>query len=198
MPRRDLDSRARLIAATRRLLWERGYTGTSPRDIQDGAGVGQGSMYHHFAGKPELAAVALQESGDALVAAAAESLDSAGSVFDRLVSYLRRERPVLRGCPIGRMTEDAEVMASPALRAPVEQTLFRLRSRITGLLEEGQRSGEFVSTIPPGRLAASITATVQGAYVLSKAANDEHPFADAIEGTIDLLRSQLSSAAARN
>ncbi|MEP6478949.1 MAG: TetR/AcrR family transcriptional regulator [Rhodoglobus sp.] len=181
-----------MIAATRELLWERGYTGTSPRDIQTAAGVGQGSMYYHFAGKPELAAIALQESGDALIAAAAESFDSAGSVFDRLCHYLHRERPVLRGCPVGRMTEDAEVVASAALRAPVDEAIFRLRSRITGLLQEGQRSGEFLSVIPPGRLAASITATVQGAYVLSKAANDEQPFSDAIEGTIGLLRSQLS------
>ena len=184
----------KLVEATRELLWERGYIGTSPRDIQARAGVGQGSMYHHFGGKSELAETALTESGAALLASAAQSFDSGGVVFDRLADYLRRERPVLRGCPIGRMTEDVEVMESSTLRAPVEQTLSRLRSRIAELLEEGRVSGEFAPTIHSGRLAATITATVQGAYVLSKAANDEEPFSDAIEGVIDLLRSQLSSA----
>jgi AcrR family transcriptional regulator len=38
----------KLIETTQELLWERGYVGMSPRAIQDRAGVGQGSMYHHF------------------------------------------------------------------------------------------------------------------------------------------------------
>jgi TetR/AcrR family transcriptional repressor of nem operon len=37
--------------STRELRWERGYAATSPRAILDRAGAGQGSMYHHFAGK---------------------------------------------------------------------------------------------------------------------------------------------------
>ncbi|MEU8031330.1 helix-turn-helix domain-containing protein, partial [Streptomyces sp. NPDC049099] len=42
----------RLIESTRELLWERGYVGTSPKAILERAGAGQGSMYHHFKGKP--------------------------------------------------------------------------------------------------------------------------------------------------
>lgn len=45
----------RLIEATQELLWARRYVGTSPRAIQRQAGVGQGSMHHHFTGKPDLA-----------------------------------------------------------------------------------------------------------------------------------------------
>ncbi|GHG09444.1 hypothetical protein GCM10018791_23330 [Streptomyces zaomyceticus] len=44
----------RLIEATREPLWERGYVGTSPKAVQRAACAGQGSMYHHFAGKPDL------------------------------------------------------------------------------------------------------------------------------------------------
>jgi len=151
-------------------------------------------MYHHFAGKPGLAAAALAESGDALLAAAAGSFDGPGSVFDRVAHYLRRERPVLHGCPVGRMTEDPEVMASDALRAPVELALQRLQARISELLVEGQRSGEFSARIAPARLAATIAATVQGGYVLSKASRDVQPFTDAVEGMIELLQSQLAPA----
>lgn len=188
------ESRARLIEATRDLLWERGYTGTSPHDIQARAAVGQGSMYHHFAGKPELAAAALSRSGDDLLHTAEEIFTSDRSTFERITDYLRRERPILRGCPIGRMTEDAEAMRSADLRAPVEQTLARLRSGLTELVIDGQRSGELRSTVSAPRIAATILATVQGGYVLAKAANDEQPFLDAIEGMLDLLRSQLSAA----
>ena len=188
------DNRTHLISATRELLAQRGYTGTSPHQIQERAGVGQGSMYHHFAGKPELAAVALSESGEALLASAADSLDAGGSAFDRLAHYLRRERSILQGCPVGRMTEDVEVMSSDALRAPIDLTLHRLRSRVADVLEEGERSGELKLSTSPGRIASTIVATIQGAYVLAKAANEEQPFVDAIEGAIDLLRSQLAPA----
>lgn len=184
----------RLVNATRELLWERGYTGTSPSDIQIRAGVGQGSMYHHFAGKSGLAVVALGESGEDLVTTADEIFAREGSAFDRIVGYLRRERPILRGCPIGRMTEDAEAMASDELRAPVERALHRLAAKLTELVAEGQQAGELSSTVPAHRIAATVMATVQGGYVLAKAANDEQPFFDAIEGVVDLLRAQLVAA----
>ena len=54
------DARTRLIESTQELLWERGYTGTSPKAIQALAGVGQGSMYHHFEGKADLARAAIR------------------------------------------------------------------------------------------------------------------------------------------
>lgn len=60
----------RLIESTRELLWERGYVGTSPKAIQEHAGAGQGSMYHHFKGKPDLALAAIRRTAEELRAAA--------------------------------------------------------------------------------------------------------------------------------
>ena len=54
-----MNSRDQLTDAMAELLWERGYAATSPRDVMARAGVGQGSMYHHFSGKHELAVEAL-------------------------------------------------------------------------------------------------------------------------------------------
>ncbi|BBJ46318.1 hypothetical protein SSPO_090360 [Streptomyces antimycoticus] len=61
-----MDTRERLIASTRELLWERGYVGTSPKAIQERSGAGQGSMYHHFRGKPDLALAAITRSAEEL------------------------------------------------------------------------------------------------------------------------------------
>src|SRR5687767_14902909 len=100
----------RLIESTRELLWERGYTGTSPKAIQQRAGAGQGSMYHHFAGKPDLALAAIRRTGEQLRAKADEQLTGPGTALERIAAYLRRERDVLKGCPIGRLTQDPDVM----------------------------------------------------------------------------------------
>src|SRR5690348_10792439 len=118
-----MDARDRLIEATRELLWDRGYVGTSPRDILTRAGVGQGSMYHHFRGKADLAAAALDRNAAEMRASGEAVFAPGAGVLDRLVAYLTRRRPALRGCRIGRMSEDPDVLADPRLRAPVEETL---------------------------------------------------------------------------
>src|SRR5258707_410721 len=113
----------RLIESTRELLWERGYVGTSPKAIQQRAGVGQGSMYHHFTGKPDLALAAISRTAEELRAAAEAQLSAPGTTVERITAYLRRERDVLRGCPVGRLTQDPDIVASPELRHPLDETL---------------------------------------------------------------------------
>ena len=62
----DANARTRLVNSAQELLWERGYVATSPKAIQARAGAGQGSMYHHFAAKSELAVAAIRRSADLL------------------------------------------------------------------------------------------------------------------------------------
>ena len=40
-----VDSREKLVEAMAELMWERGYSATSPRAVRELSGVGQGSMY---------------------------------------------------------------------------------------------------------------------------------------------------------
>ncbi|MGW4805779.1 TetR/AcrR family transcriptional regulator [Kitasatospora sp. NPDC004272] len=177
----------RLVEATRDLLWERGYTGTSPKAIQQRAGAGQGSMYHHFAGKPELALAAITRTAGELRGLAEELLSGPGTAVERVTAYLRRERDVLRGCPIGRLTQDPDVMADPVLRAPVEETLGWLRGRLAEVLAEGRATGELPPSVDPSGTAATVVAVLQGGYVLARAAGDTAPFDQAITGLLTLL-----------
>ncbi|MEV4561634.1 TetR/AcrR family transcriptional regulator [Kitasatospora sp. NPDC049285] len=177
----------RLIESTRELLWERGYTGTSPKAIQQHAGAGQGSMYHHFAGKPELALTAIRRTAEELRATAEELLSGPGTAVDRVAAYLRREREVLRGCPIGRLTQDPEVMADPVLRAPVEETLGWLRGRLAEVLAEGRAAGQLPAATDPQATAATVVAVLQGGYVLARAAGTPAPFHQAVDGLLALL-----------
>lgn len=182
-----MDTRQRLIDSTRELLWERGYVGTSPKAIQQRAGAGQGSMYHHFSGKPELALAAIQRSADDLRARAEAEFAASGTAGDRICAYLRRERDALKGCPVGRLTQDADVMADPVLRRPVEETFAWLTGRLAVLLEEGRADGELDVALDPEDTAAALVATVQGGYVLARATGSTETYARAVAGTLDLL-----------
>jgi AcrR family transcriptional regulator len=182
-----VSTRERLIESTRTLLWERGYVGTSPKSIQQLAGAGQGSMYHHFSGKEELARAAIDRTAEEMRAGVDARLSGPGTALERISAYLRRERDVLKGCPIGRLTQDPEVMAAPALRQPVEETFTWLRTRLTSVLADGIDAGELSPAIDPAATAQAIVAALQGGYVLARAAGGVAPFEQAIEGILTLL-----------
>lgn len=59
------DARQKLIAATRELLSERGYSAPSPKMILHRAKLGQGSLYYHFDGKEELAVATIESMAQA-------------------------------------------------------------------------------------------------------------------------------------
>ncbi|MER5279963.1 TetR/AcrR family transcriptional regulator [Streptomyces sp. NPDC002809] len=184
----------RLIEATRELLWERGYVGTSPKAIQQHAGAGQGSMYHHFTGKPDLALAAIHRTAQELRATAGRVLDTPGSAYERISGYLLRERDVLRGCPVGRLTMDPEVIANDELRAPVDETITWLRDRLAAIIQEGLDNGEFTPSLEPDDIAATVVATVQGGYVLARASGSTDAFDAAARGLLALLAPRTEAA----
>jgi len=186
-------ARERLVESAQELLWERGYVGTSPKAIQERAGVGQGSMYHHFAGKSELAVAAVRRNADEVRAEAEAALSAPGTAVERVAGYLRRERDVLRGCRVGRLAHDPDIVAIPSLREPLEETFEWLQQRLEQVLAEGRTRGELRADLDTGATATTIAAVVQGGYVLARAANDAEPFDRAVDGALGLLTAGVSS-----
>jgi TetR/AcrR family transcriptional repressor of nem operon len=182
-----VNTRERLIESTRELLWERGYVGASPKAIQQRSGAGQGSMYHHFRGKPDLALAAITRTAEEMRTRAEAELSGPESPVQRVTTYLRRERDALRGCPVGRLTQDPDVMADPTLRRPVEETFTWLRTRLAAVLTEARATGELDTAPDPAATATALVAVLQGGYVLARAADDAEVYAQAIDGALGLL-----------
>jgi len=192
-----MDTRERLIESTRELLWDRGYTGTSPKAIQERSGAGQGSMYHHFGGKQDLALAAIERNAADLAAGADADLSGPGTVPERIARYLRRERAALRGCPVGRLTMDPDVMADPDLRQPVGDALAVVRGRLAAVLEEGRANGELDPSIDPATIAAALVAVLQGGYVLARASGSADTYAQAVDGILGLLACRVQAGGRR-
>lgn len=182
-----MGTKDRLIAATQELLWERGYAATSPKDILQKAEAGQGSMYHHFSGKQDLAVTALEETAAGMRASAEILLHGEGSPVDRVKAYLTRQRDSLKGCRIGRMTYDADVLASPELLAPVTQTLAWLVETLAGVIAEGIECGQLRADVDAREVASMLVATIQGGYVLARARQDPAAFDAAVRGALQSL-----------
>jgi AcrR family transcriptional regulator len=188
-----VDSRQRIIESTQELLWERGYTGTSPKAIQARASVGQGSMYHHFASKQVLAAIALESSASTACAEAEAVLNAEGPALERICRYLLKPREVLRGCRIGQMAQDPEIACTTQLRSPVTVAFATQQELIEQTLAEARASGELRADVDPAAIAATLMAVLQGAYTLARAQGSEHAFHRAIWGFLLMLETHTSN-----
>lgn len=189
-----MESRERLVTAMSELMWERGYAATSPREVRERSGVGQGSMYHHFPSKRDLALAALQRNCDDLLPATTDLLTGPGDPMDKIAAYLTRPRPALKGCKVGRMTQDPLVATDPGLLAPVADAFATVHHHLTVVLREAAERGELSTAVDPERLAYLLSATIQGGYVLAIAAQDPRPYDDACAGALELLRASAPPA----
>ncbi|MDV6277132.1 TetR/AcrR family transcriptional regulator [Rhodococcus erythropolis] len=181
-----MNSRDQLTGAMAELLWERGYAATSPRDVMARAGVGQGSMYHHFSGKHELAvealsAVAGEMSGESSL------LDGEGSPLERMKRYLLIPRPGTRGCRVGRMTQDPQVVTDAELIAVVANAFDAMLDRWEQAITAAIAVGELPTSIVPADLARTLAAVLQGGYVLARAKGEQGPMDAAVRGAVSLL-----------
>ncbi|MFZ4842680.1 TetR/AcrR family transcriptional regulator [Mycetocola saprophilus] len=181
-----MTTREKLTTAMADLLWERGYAATSPRDVLDRAGVGQGSMYHHFSGKHELAVETLRETVTQ-VTERSILLTGEGTPMERIRAYLTLPRPGVRGCRIGRMTQDPQVVEDAEMIGLVAGGFDLIIERWAVALTEATRAGELPASVEPVELAHTLVAVIQGGYVLARAHGDQAPMDAAIRGALALL-----------
>jgi TetR/AcrR family transcriptional regulator, transcriptional repressor for nem operon len=160
--------RDKILAAAKDLIWERGFENMSPRDVMDRSGAGQGSLYHHFRSKQALAAAALDEMKAEEMAAVDGIFDPAIPPLERIERYLARERKVLRGCRLARISNEA-AMEDAVLRGPVATYLDHVMCLLANALAEAQAHGEIDPAIDPRQVGATLLAIVEGGFVLARA-----------------------------
>jgi TetR/AcrR family transcriptional repressor of nem operon len=182
------DTRDHLLEATKELLWERGYEATSPRAILERSGAGQGSLYHHFSSKANLAAIALQEVSDEMHGRHYLILHNDKPPLERIRDYLTMPRDELRGCRMGKMTQE-QIMLQTNLRDPVAAYFTFVEQEIEAALVQAQQEGSVSESINTTDLAATFAAIVQGAYVLARAFQDPSHMHRTIHGGLTLLES---------
>jgi TetR/AcrR family transcriptional regulator, transcriptional repressor for nem operon len=179
-------TRDELIDAAKRLFWERGYEGTSPRLIQQASNAGQGSFYHHFPGKIDLAQAALESITQEEIA----RLDELGAVAENplalVLAYIDAPREAVRGCRLGRFAYEMSI-EEPQINDPILGYFRYLQSRLAEALSEAQRQGLIEREIDPERTALVLVAIVQGAFVLARVHNDQQVFTDALRGARALI-----------
>ena len=165
-------TRARVIERAAPVFNQRGYWGSSLRDLMAATGLEKGGIYNHFHTKDELAAAAFDHNvglmGDRIRAA----LEGRRHAVDRLLALVDVYRtfvtdpPFPGGCPILNAAVDTDD-THPALRRKVQRAMDDLRSdTVARIVQRGVERHELRPGTDPDAVATVIVSTLEGALML--------------------------------
>jgi AcrR family transcriptional regulator len=146
------------------------------------SGVGQGSLYHHFPTKHDLALAGVAATTAEAVERARADLHGDSAALERIHTYLGRRRDALAGCKIGRLTSDQTVMDDAGLHAVVGRYFTDLLDELAAAFRE--------SGLPDAAArerAHAAVAVIQGGYILARATGDPEAMTAAVRGFVALL-----------
>jgi TetR/AcrR family transcriptional repressor of nem operon len=172
------ESKTRFLDAALHVFRSKGYSPTRIEDICEAAGLTKGGFLHHFDSKEELALEAAKywtEGTDALFASApycnhADPLDS-------LLAYVDFRKSLMQGelsnftCLMGTMVQEV-YETHPAIRDACNRGISEHASTLVSDIEEAKRQRRIEVKWTAESLALYTQATIQGAFILAKAAHD--------------------------
>jgi TetR/AcrR family transcriptional repressor of nem operon len=186
-------ARVALLEAAVRAIRSRGLHATTVDELCEAAGVTKGAFFHHFASKEDLAVAAADywsETTGALFAAA--PYHEPGNPVERVFGYLDFRASLITGepaeytCLVGTMTQEA-FETSPAVRDACAASIFGHAETLEADLAAALAASGTDVQLSPASLARHTQTVLQGAFVLSKAADDP----DLVLEAIDHLRRYL-------
>ena len=190
-----LDSRTRLLAAARDLLWRNSYATVSVDDLCRRAAVNKGSFYHHFPSKAELATAAFEAMWSELRPVFDHVFSAQVAPVERINGYcalnerVQREKFVEYGCVVGCPFTNlgSEVgTQDPVLQQLVTMKHERMCAYFTAAVRDGQADG----SIPPADpviVAQQLQAFSSGIATQARILNQLTPFAGFAAGMRRLL-----------
>ncbi len=180
-------AKTRLLDAAIDVIRAQGYSATTVDDLCATAGVTKGAFFHHFDSKEALA-----------VAAAEHWSTTTGELFAgadyhrhadptaRVLGYVNFRRtligddPATYSCLVGTMTQEAFASSTPirdACGASICGHAHNLEADIDAALTANARA----DSVTPTSLALHTQVVLQGAFVVSKAANDPAIALDSVD-----------------
>lgn len=197
------DAKERLVATAASLFHQRGYTAVSVADICDAADLKKGSFYHFYASKLDLALDAIEQYArgyEALLIGClrpgATAMDQIRTMFEALGKTLQQGHNrdgCMRGCPIGNLALEMSDREE-AIRRKIAKVFEALTAGVEGLIRGGVARGEF-AVANPRDAAEGLVATIQGAIVLSKTANDPAVFSRVAGAALDAFQGRVGVGA---
>jgi TetR/AcrR family transcriptional regulator, transcriptional repressor for nem operon len=192
--RKGLATRARIVAAAARLMFERGVASTSVEEVRKAAKVGGSQISHYFRDKRDLTRQVIDSRRADVVAfhtqsrmGALDSLDDLQAWADACIGDIDavyRKGGCIYGSLAGELI-DSDDEVRDDLAAGYDQWLELFE---TGLATMRHR-GDLRPDADPRHLAASLVIAHQGGAMLTHATGDAAPLRVAVNAAVDYVRS---------
>jgi len=144
------NTRADVVAAAGRLFAERGYHGTSMRDLGKELGLLGSSLYSHVESKQDLLVEVVEEGAGLFEASASRALDADGTAAQRLERLIAGHLDVvLDNIDISRTFLNEARMLDPDHRARIIEARDHYEKAFRSVLRKGVVDSSFRADIDP-------------------------------------------------
>lgn len=170
-------TRRRIVELAAPVFNQRGYAGASMRAVLEATGLEKGGLYNHFGSKDDLAIEAFDYAvslvADRFVAARASTDDPVAQLQAIVHAFaaMVREPPVPGGCPIVNTAVESDD-THPALRERARKAMDDWHRLVGAIVKEGKQRGVIDAHTDPYALATLMTASLEGALILSRLFGD--------------------------
>lgn len=181
-----------MVASAAILIRERGAQSTAIADVLAASGAPRGSAYHYFpGGRTQLLCEAVDFAADFVATKMAEAASSS-DMLDDLIGFYREHlisTDHRAGCPVLAVAIEADA-ENPERTTPVIDRAAAAFSRWNDVITQ-RLIDDGVDINRAEDLAVLMTASIEGAIVLARAARDVAPLDRVHRQLRDLLRSSL-------
>jgi len=176
-PTKGAQTRQRIVELAAPIFNERGYIGATMRDLVEATGLEKGGIYNHFGSKDQLALEAYDYAMSLVTDALARSQKDGLDAVERLTAMVRAQAASARtpvvsgGCPIMNTAIEADD-THPGLRDRARESMTLWHRLIGRIVKDGIAAGTLKPGIDPYELASYLTATLEGALMLTRLYDD--------------------------
>jgi TetR/AcrR family transcriptional repressor of nem operon len=192
-PRREADTRERILQAGAELVGAKGFNGCGLSEILARAEVPKGSFYHYFASKEDFGVALIERARDEYLDSLREHLtDRRRSAVGRLRSIFEDTRnecartgPTVE-CLIPKLALETATLSAP-VHAAVKCSYEQWSAIIAQVIREGQSAGEIDPAHDADRLARVLVMLWEGAAVRMQIDRSIQPLDDFLAFVFDTL-----------
>ncbi len=191
-------TREHIIVQAAAVFNEKGFAGASLSDVMEATGLQKGGIYRHFESKEELAAEAFGYAVTRMGERFAAALEGKRTAPERLRAivgvYVRvpLDPPVPGGCPMLSAAADSDYGSSP-LKEQVRAAMDGLRDLVRRIVAAGIERGELRPEVDAEQVATVLTATLEGAILLTQLYDDPRYVRQAAAHLEEYLEQSLSA-----
>lgn len=190
MPRKPSYDRDNLIDLARDLFWQRGWAGTSLKDLEASLKMKPGSFYAAFGSKDALFALALQRyatDGAARLAALAKAHGPLGALQRLPMAVIETTQAPAMACMLSKTLLELQSHNHP-LAEDANTHLLAMEAQFAALFAAAQTAGTIAPHHAPATLARRYQSDLLGLRVSAERTGvDAHAIASEIAAGLDRL-----------